>query len=325
MRWVAAAIVVWFLAGDGVELAHGQPPGPVQARRESEGLRVPPPIPPHAVHPVPAEHPGIRLSKWEHLMQAAQHLEAAGMNEDAARIRKAAETERPAAPRQILVEVKMYDVNVTKLRKQGFDWPGALSPVSIRETPKQAGGQPVPAPTGPGHVSVQANDDGRLSEMLDSLCRDNLARVLSKPTLVTTNGTAAHVRVGSPQPAKAKQETPPDDANTWCGTDLQVLPEILPDGRIRCQLRYSFSEPGPNPQQSAKLPRVQTVATSNSVTLAPKETFATGGLVHGRTVTSKSADQGSTEGKPREETELWEYVLLIRAYTIEPMTIGAAR
>jgi pilus assembly protein CpaC len=197
-----------------------------------------------------AGQPDASGERLKQLLRTADELEKAGKNEQAAEVRQKAERERQTlfaqidalqaeierlrqivgAPPKVIVHLKVYEVSMTKLRRLGYN----LAKLQ---------GKPMTSPDGTVLGFSMAGDrDGDAAQFLDSLRKDNLAKVLAEPTLVTVSGRNATFISGGkmllPQPKK-DGSTPLE----WrqYGTQVQLTPRVLSDHRIRlsCQLELS--------------------------------------------------------------------------------------
>ncbi|MBN2025128.1 MAG: hypothetical protein JW809_20290 [Pirellulales bacterium] len=151
---------------------------------------------------------------------------------------------------QILLHVKVLDIDEGKLRRADVDGPQA------RETQGPAG-------TKTGDDAEQApavRSDARLKglaealrqpghardALLEKLRRDGLVRVLAEPTLVTVVGRPASLRVGGE--ALFEDVGPDGKPVKKCepyGTSVDVVPELTGEGNIRLQLKCEVSELDP--------------------------------------------------------------------------------
>jgi hypothetical protein len=137
-----------------------------------------------------------------------------------------------AAPKQIMVNIKLVEIEKGKLDRLGFDFSHVLR-----------GGQ-VSTEAARGPLLMTALDDKYVSGVLDTLREENLARVLARPTLVTTSGRRATFRTGGEiecwERDKSGKLVP---INKPYGTAIDFLPVLTESGNIRLSLRHSYSEP----------------------------------------------------------------------------------
>ncbi|NQT15187.1 MAG: hypothetical protein HQ582_20695, partial [Planctomycetes bacterium] len=162
--------------------------------------------------PAPAQT-GDRL---DHLLRAAEHLEAAGMTDDARRLRQQAGEEKEGllvqidalqteldrlrqliGGPQVLVHVRMVEISRSKMRKLGLDFS------TLQSGPVELGGGRL-AGSQPFQFGIVDDGDPVLA-VLDALRKDGMSRVLAEPTLVTASGRPAYVNVGGEVPGPVRQ------------------------------------------------------------------------------------------------------------------------
>ncbi len=201
---------------------------------------------------------GSSGDKLDHLLKAAAHLEAAGMKEQAQSLRKQANQEKQAlvaklkaleseverlrrltgSVPQVLVHVKMMELSRSKLRKLGFDFGVA-----------GASGSQVLDLGKPGSAERKSlkfalvDDDQALLATLEALREDKLLRVLAERTLVTVSGRPAFCHVGGEVPVLNFQGQGALAVEyKGYGARVDLLPLVLPSGRIRMEARVRVSE-----------------------------------------------------------------------------------
>jgi hypothetical protein len=181
-------------------------------------------------------------ARLEHLLQAAAHLEQAGLTDQAAGVRAViqqqdvlarghllqqklrqlsqlqAEVDQlqramPESP-QVLVRLKLLRFQPGRLRQQGFD----LASLRLLLDPECA------APV--------VDDDGRLVKFLQMLQKEGLLAVLSEPTLVTLDGRTASFFTGG----QAAQPESAAGALREFGTRLECTPKIGQDRQLSLSL-----------------------------------------------------------------------------------------
>jgi Flp pilus assembly secretin CpaC len=124
-----------------------------------------------------------------------------------------AEEAKPAAAKQsVTVEITVLEVNRTKLRAIGFDWDLAVT-----------GGEPATEIAGPKNGKFGTGK--QLDTFLQAIQRYDLARVISKPTLMTLSGRPASLAIGD-------------------YVKLDVVPIVLESGRIRVEHRLELAHSG---------------------------------------------------------------------------------
>lgn len=211
---------------------------------------------------------------------------------------------------EVLLHVKVMEVSRTKLRRFGMDWGffnsndfvstgvsgliGAVaSGAGTATTGAPAAGvtfnqAAVPA----GRAATTAGATGTLTTgivsgssaffgVLDALVQNNLAKVLSEPTLVTVSGRPAYFNVGGEVPVPASGLGAANVTFRPFGTQVDFVPIVRGGGRIRLEVRPRISDVDPSLSVSG-IPgfRVRTIDTG--VDMMAGETLALGGLVQTR-------------------------------------------
>jgi hypothetical protein len=189
-----------------------------------------------------------RTAELRHLVQAAEHLEKAGRHELAsqvytmiaaeARARQQRLADRsqgpggqgggqmllpggPSCPAahcvskdQVTIEVKLIEFSWDKLQQAGMNL------VSLRNLFESSG------------TSTVVDEDGEISEFLELLCQEGLARVLTKPKLITLSGQPAAFEIGH-DPATL----PP---NAHSRTRLECTPRVTDQGKLSLDLDFGL-------------------------------------------------------------------------------------
>jgi len=231
-------------------------------------------MPAAPVTDVPAE------VRFHHLLQAAAHLQAAGHKEDAERVRREAEQEKqallarlakseaeaawitgPAGPAKVVVHIRMMEVSRTKLQRLGLDF-AKLRGVDVIQA-------------GPCWLDA-----------LESHERGNLGKVLAEPTLTCVSGQPAMFQIGGQFPITipGNAENVSIDYRPY-GTQIDVLPQVLGNGRIRLELRLKVSELDATHSVvvgSTSVPGVTTREMETGVEMAAGQALVISGLGHDR-------------------------------------------
>lgn len=187
-----------------------------------------------------------------HLLEATEHLTAAGETEQAQRVQqlvaqecrqlvarlKAVEAElarlRPHQnqPQQVLIELKLVELSRTKMRALGFDF------ADLDGGDFQVAGQDEDT------FRLQVVDGTpRILDILESLQKHGVAKTLAEPTLVTVSGRPAAFHVGGEVPAIVPHG---DGSQTLehreIGVRVDAVAIVQADGKIRLELRPRISE-----------------------------------------------------------------------------------
>jgi pilus assembly protein CpaC len=143
---------------------------------------------------------------------------------------------------QILVNVQMLEVSLTKLRDMGMDpvWfaNGCVSGAEIQKVVDSFVGRadtPLVAPV------IEAESTGGV-RFVEWLRRNGLAKVLSEPTLVAVSGRPASVHVGGEFPVPAKGDSKAAVDFRTFGTELKVLALALGNNQVRLEVNTRVSE-----------------------------------------------------------------------------------
>lgn len=175
-----------------------------------------------------------------HLLRAASHLERAGRQDLAAEIyaivadeaqakrrrlvdgggvpigqmrREAVRAQaHPAAEDQVFVEVKLVEFSWGKLSKSGMDL------VSLRNLFESSGTPAI------------VDEDGRISDFIELLCKEGLAQVLSQPKLRTNSGQAAAFEIAH-DPATVSPDS-------LCRMRFDCTPRIIDQGTLSLDLDF---------------------------------------------------------------------------------------
>ena len=194
-----------------------------------------------------AAPPASASSQTEHLLKAAEHLEAAGLTEDAQKIRQridqeklpsaASDTAAPAGDHQpqVVLHLRVMEISRTKLRQLGFSFSRVCS-----DQGKSDSGSITDFLNPPGFRVLASNDN--LFPLLDALHKDRLARVLAEPTIVSISNRATSFRCGG----QARVAVPQGKGQVtveekFYGTSVDFVPVVLADRTIHLTCRIEVS------------------------------------------------------------------------------------
>lgn len=214
--------------------------------------------------------------------------------EDVDRIKQLAEEYYPkvinnitvAGVQQVLLHIKVYEVSRTKLRQLGFDFiqlSAAGSFVGSSISGILAGGGST-AVSGASTFAFQAVDGGSsFFGVLNALRQNDLAKILSEPTLVAQSGRPAYFRVGGEIPYSVSQGLGAVSIE-WknYGTRLDFVPFVLGNGRIRLEVRPQVSEVDNTRSTVNGVPAIKIRESDTGVELDAGQTLAIAGLVQTR-------------------------------------------
>lgn len=244
-----------------------------------------------------AASPGRDDDRLGHLLKAAEHLAAAGEAQRARDVCRLAEQQRQhlsarlralehevaaqrrshARPPQILVKMKVVELSRTKLRALGFDF---------AELDAKAG----PRPVTDAFRSRVVDEPSKFSDILETLSKDRLAKVLAAPQLVVLSGRPACLHVGGRCPVRVPQEDGSEKVELCeYGTRVDLVATAKGAETVRLEIRPRISELVPGDKTGAgeqRPPALRVREIDTAVELKSGQTLVLGGLVQDR-VTAK--------------------------------------
>lgn len=257
----------------------------------------------------------LHHTRTEHLLKAADHLEAAGLTGDARRIRQQVEREQgsPAAgartrqagteqrqasdtsARPVLLKARVVEISWTKLRHLGFDLPHSSTPAAgISTTVDESNNRSdvEDAPTGLSYAEPRDLNDGFIA-FVDASIKERSARVLAEPTLVTLSDRPAAFHAGG----ECRVAVPRGNGSIGVeerpyGTVLNFHPLVLDDQTIQMTIRIEVSEPDaahPIEVAGEMFPVLRTVAVETGGEFRSGRTIVLGGLRQHRRIRSAPA------------------------------------
>lgn len=205
---------------------------------EGERSIVVPSVAPHveaphiASRPQSPQHEAAKALLREKLAQRDQ------LQREIAALRESTQT-----PEQISVQVKMVEINRTKLRKLGVDW-NTFNDGKATQTNLAAllGTKPATAETTSPGVQLETSIGPDVLGLIAALERGSVSRVLAAPTIVVMSGLPGTLYVG--REIAVPSPTSPGGVRTQkCGTEVELTAEALGDNRVRIHVRPRVSEP----------------------------------------------------------------------------------
>jgi pilus assembly protein CpaC len=192
---------------------------------------------------------------------------------------------------QVKLHVKVMEVSRTKLRTMGFDFAATNGNdflVSRVSGLISAADATVGIPVGAGDTVRFGIVDGnnRFFGFLEALRKDNLMKILAEPTVVTISGRAATFKVGGEIPILVPQSlgTVSIEYKNY-GTQVDVVPIVLGNGRIRLEVRPRVSELDDTRGvviNNIIVPGIRIREVDTGVEMRSGQTMALGGLVQNR-------------------------------------------
>ena len=279
----------------------------------AEQPNCPPTASPHDA----AKESGPRSMKIENLLKAAEHLEDAGLKDDAQRIRRLADHERAAAaaeieslraeveqlraltstPQPILLHVRVFQLSRTKLRGLGLQFSeGGLACTAIR------GGRigrvhgwadcqcARPIRFGYGLCALDPND--RFFAALESLAKKGLVKLVADPTIATVSGCSASFHSGGEIPVP-EQQINGTISISWkkYGTQLDFVAIAVPHQKVRLEFRAELSEIDPTLSfaiNGTQVPAVRSQDVNTNAEVRTGQTLVVSGMVQTRVTTRPS-------------------------------------
>jgi pilus assembly protein CpaC len=200
---------------------------------------------------------------------------------------------------QVLLHVKVMEVSRTKLRNLGFDFShisgnnfvvsgvsGLISAVASGTAATTAAGLPATSAGGPSFLFNILDGSSAFFGVLEALRQDNLMKILAEPTLVTVSGRPARFHSGGEFPVLVPQSlgTVSIEYKPF-GTDLDFVPIVLGNGRIRLEVRPRVSEVDYShavTEGSITAPATRSREVETGVEMQAGQTLAIAGLVQSR-------------------------------------------
>ncbi|MCE9547788.1 MAG: pilus assembly protein N-terminal domain-containing protein [Planctomycetia bacterium] len=201
---------------------------------------------------------------------------------------------------QVLLHVKVMEVSRTKLRTLGFDFAALsgtnylISSVSGLAAPGSLANNVVSAAGDTVRFGI-VNGDSAFFGFLEALQRNDLAKILAEPTLVTVSGRPAQFKCGGEFPILVPQSlgTVSIEYKNY-GTQVDFVPIVLGEGRIRLEVRPQVSELDESHGviiNNITVPALRVRQVDTGVEMRAGQTLALAGLVQKRT-------EAQTKGLP---------------------------
>ncbi len=200
----------------------------------------------------------------------------------------------------IAMQVKVYEVSRSKLRKLGVDW--AFSNQDFAIASSVAGiiqafsNSPGAVPAASGAQTLQFgvfSDNHRFDAFIEALERHNVAKLLDEPTLVAMNGRAAEFLSGGEVPVQVASGLGTTSVEFRpFGTKLDMVPIILGQGRIRLEIRAEVSEIAADLGGSTGVPGFRVRRVNTGVEMNAGHTLALAGDYREETESEKSGLPG---------------------------------
>ncbi len=292
-----------------------------------------PPAPPLAIPPSSTDAPRplphvASHSPVEHLRRAADHLEAAAIEDLEDEMKNRARELRETADKieqevddrltklreelhtiqqeirkleqftntssQILVDLRIIEIDMTAASEQGMQ-PDFLPQGHFQ---LKENGHPVRLASAEQnhHVGFAASDPGEMTMKVRKMVEAGIAKVLAEPKLITVSGRPASLHSGGEFPILVPQ-TQGTVSIEWreFGVRAEVVPVILDNGRLRLDVAPEISERNFSNSVNVEgmvIPGITTRRINTQVEMDFGQTLVIGGLV------STTTEPHVTEGVP---------------------------
>lgn len=189
---------------------------------------------------------------------------------------------RVAKSPNVAIQVKIYEVSRSKLRRLGVDWAyfgpdgGVVS--SFADVIQAASGNTVTA-VGETFSAGVIGDNSSFDAFIDALEQHNMAKLLDEPTLVSKNGRPAEFLSGGEVPfeVSAGLGTSTIEFRPF-GTKLDIVPIVLGRGRLTLEVRAEVSEVDNTISTIAGVPGFRVRRVNTAVDMAVGHTLALAGV-----------------------------------------------
>lgn len=192
-------------------------------------------------------------------------------------------------PRQVIIEAKILEVELTDDMSFGVNWEQVLGDVKIgtggfssATLPTTQPVSPVP-PTGTGvfgNILTSAGTSHQFASALDALQTKTKVNTLSTPKIVALHGETAKVQVGGQQGYKVTTVNNGVSTETVefidTGTMLEIIPNIDEEGNILLYVQPSINSAR---IEEDGIPVVRTTTVTTRLLLKNGETAFIGGLI----------------------------------------------
>ena len=234
-------------------------------------------------------------AKQDHVQQAAEHLRAAGMADEAEHVELVAKREAPqggdGAPaalvtaKQLAAQFHIIEVNRTLLAKvKGLPSPDAMASDALLYDPAA----PV---TGAESIrSAVVGKDSKVFERLKEWIDADIAKVIGDPLLVTFSGRQAKFHDGGEVPVPRLKDDGKIEKIEYrkFGTEVEWSPTVVGNGKTRMNVRIGLSSvQGETTVGQFTVPAIVSREVQSSLDLAPGETGVLGGLRQQRRITER--------------------------------------
>lgn len=246
---------------------------------------------------------------------------------------------------QVLLKVKVMEVSRTKLRRLSTDFTYLNSNGSffstgvsglLNQTSNVAGNafQTVTDTTGKAAEFGIVGNNAAFFGFLDWLQQNNIAKILAEPNITAVSGRPAQFNVGGEIPIVVPQSlgTASIEYKPF-GTQVDFLPIVLGNGKIRLEVRPRISEIDESRSvtiQDFVIPALTVRQVDTAIEMGAGQTFAVAGLVQERTKSLKRGLPfvmdlpvvGVPFRKTEDEVNEIELLILVTPEFVDPIESG---
>jgi Flp pilus assembly secretin CpaC len=268
--------------------------------------------------PPPEPKPGQATDKALHLLQAADHLEAAGMADEAAEMRRSADRLRDETRKQkivdrmlkqkvselerlraeveelrratgfvdqILFKVQAVQVSVARVHEDGLGLDDVEMESCRTVFPSlfhADGDEGGPKET----ATLQAFDSQTVTAAVEALRKTDVLKILAEPTLATVDQLPSSFAIGGefPYPAVHPDKSLEIQHRPY-GIHVDLVPKLLGGQKVRLEFRGRFSELDPSLSitvQGISVPGLRVVEMASRFDVELGRTTVLGGLAQER-------------------------------------------
>ncbi|MGE3639964.1 MAG: pilus assembly protein N-terminal domain-containing protein [Pirellulales bacterium] len=193
---------------------------------------------------------------------------------------------------QVLLKVRVMEISRTKLRNLGVDWAylggnGSFAVNSITEVLRFDDLGQVVTNNADTFAFGIVDGNQRFFGLLEALEQRNIAKILAEPNITAVSGRPAQFNVGGEFPIVVPQSLGTSSIEfKKYGTQIDFLPIVLGNGKIRLEVRPTISEIDPTlgvQLQGTNVPALTLRQVDTAVEMQAGQTFALAGLVQERT------------------------------------------
>lgn len=202
-------------------------------------------------------------------------------------------------PKQVLLEVLILDLDITKTKDLGLDWAALGKLENAKFGTSSTFGSSEPAdflssfdPIIPSPFGFSIANPNKFRALIAALATDSTSNVLSNPTLVTTNNKAATIAVETDFPVPSSSTTLTTGSGGGpstvseiefkkVGINLSFTPKINSDNFINLQINQTISSVGA-PVAGTNTSRFNNRSINTEVILEDNQVLVMGGLMEER-------------------------------------------